>query len=193
MTRWQFGCDFQAWVLRMDKRTRGTMAARNNPDNDKDADAQGGGVQSVDRALQILEILAREGDAGVSEIAEEMGVHKSTVSRLVGSLVNRDLVRQNSERGKYQLGFGILRLASSIPGRLSVVHEAREVLEALAAQIQGNRQPGRAALKLRRQRGPGEGPLNAGHLRLGGQPDAPARNVQRQGSPCCPDNRRKEH
>ena len=61
------------------------MAARNDPD--KDADAQAGGVQSVDRALQILEILAREGDAGVSEIAEEMGIHKSTVSRLVGSLV----------------------------------------------------------------------------------------------------------
>lgn len=110
------------------------MAAPSTPDLDKDADAQGGGVQSVDRALQILEILARDGDAGVSEIAEEMGVHKSTVSRLVGSLVNRDMVRQNSERGKYRLGFGILRLASAIPGRLSVVHEAREVLEDLASE-----------------------------------------------------------
>lgn len=108
------------------------MAARNDPD--KGIDAQGAGVQSVDRALQILDILARAGDAGVSEIAEEMGVHKSTVSRLVGSLAGRELVRQNSERGKYQLGFGILRLASSIPGRLSVVHEAREMLESLAAQ-----------------------------------------------------------
>ncbi|WP_347109356.1 IclR family transcriptional regulator [Paenarthrobacter sp. S56] len=110
------------------------MAASSTPDIDKDPDAQGGGVQSVDRALQILEILARDGDAGVSEIAAEMGVHKSTVSRLVGSLVNRELVRQDSDRGKYQLGFGILRLASSIPGRLSVVHEAREVLESLAAR-----------------------------------------------------------
>lgn len=108
------------------------MAARNDPD--QGVDAQGGGVQSVDRALQILDILAREGDAGVSEIADEMGVHKSTVSRLMGSLVGRELVRQNSERGKYQLGFGILRLASSIPGRLSVVREARDVLESLAAR-----------------------------------------------------------
>ncbi|MFF2247018.1 IclR family transcriptional regulator [Arthrobacter sp. NPDC058130] len=108
------------------------MAARNDPD--QGVDAQGGGVQSVDRALQILDILAREGDAGVSEIAEEMGVHKSTVSRLMGSLVGREMVRQNSERGKFQLGFGILRLASSIPGRLSVVREARDVLESLAAR-----------------------------------------------------------
>jgi DNA-binding IclR family transcriptional regulator len=108
------------------------MAARNEPGADRDPDAQGGGVQSVDRALQIMEILARDGHAGVSEIAEEMGVHKSTVSRLLGSLVSREIVRQNSDRGKYQLGFGILRLASSIPGRLSLVREARPVLERLA-------------------------------------------------------------
>src|SRR5919205_3266275 len=110
------------------------MAARDAHLTDRDPDAQGGGVQSVDRALQILEILARDGHAGVSEIADEMGVHKSTVSRLIGSLVAREIVRQNHDRGKYQLGFGILRLASSIPGRLSLVHEARPVLESLADQ-----------------------------------------------------------
>lgn len=104
------------------------------PDTDGEA-GQSGGVQSVDRALTVLEILARDGHAGVSEIAEEMGIHKSTVSRLLGSLVSREMVHQNSERGKYQLGFGILRLASSIPGRLSLVREARPVLEALAEEF----------------------------------------------------------
>ncbi|MHA7263506.1 IclR family transcriptional regulator [Arthrobacter sp. TMN-37] len=114
------------------------MASNNSsgPDVDLDADAgQAGGVQSVDRAMAILEILARDGNAGVSEIAEEMGIHKSTASRLLGSLVAREMVHQNSERGKYQLGFGILRLASSIPGRLSLVQEARPVLEALADEF----------------------------------------------------------
>jgi DNA-binding IclR family transcriptional regulator len=112
------------------------MASNNDPESDGDGDGgQHGGVQSVDRALAVLEILARDGHAGVSEIAEEMGIHKSTVSRLLGSLVNREMVHQNSERGKYQLGFGILRLASSIPGRLSVVREARPVLEALAEEF----------------------------------------------------------
>ena len=111
------------------------MASNNDPEPDVDAEAgQHGGVQSVDRALAVLEILARDGHAGVSEIAEEMGIHKSTVSRLLGSLVSREMVHQNSERGKYQLGFGILRLASSIPGRLSLVREARPVLESLAEE-----------------------------------------------------------
>ncbi|WP_374200347.1 IclR family transcriptional regulator [Arthrobacter sp. M4] len=108
-----------------------------NYESEADVEAEGGqqgGVQSVDRALQVLEILARDGHAGVSEIAEEMGVHKSTVSRLLGSLVTREIVHQNSERGKYQLGFGVLRLASSIPGRLSLVREARPFLENLAEE-----------------------------------------------------------
>ncbi|SDT60671.1 DNA-binding transcriptional regulator, IclR family [Pseudarthrobacter equi] len=112
------------------------MASNNHPEPDADAESgPSGGVQSVERALAVLEILAREGQAGVSEIAEEMGIHKSTVSRLMGSLVSRDMVQQNSDRGKYQLGFGILRLASVIPGRLSLVHEARPVLEGLAAEF----------------------------------------------------------
>ncbi|MEE2522119.1 IclR family transcriptional regulator [Pseudarthrobacter sp. J75] len=109
------------------------MATNLDRESDVDAESgQHGGVQSVDRALAVLEILARDGHAGVSDIAEEMGIHKSTVSRLLGSLVAREIVHQNSERGKYQLGFGILRLASSIPGRLSLVREARPVLESLA-------------------------------------------------------------
>lgn len=108
--------------------------AINDIDADKGTNGQPGGVQSVDRALQILDILARDGHAGVSEIAEEMGVHKSTVFRLLESLLAREMVQQNTGRGKYQLGFGVLRLATSIPARLSLVREARPVLEDLAQQ-----------------------------------------------------------
>jgi DNA-binding IclR family transcriptional regulator len=108
--------------------------ARNDLDAQKNANGQAGGVQSVDRALQILEIISRDGHAGVSDIAEEMGVHKSTVFRLLESLAGPDMVQQNSGRGKYQLGFGILRLAASIPARLSLVREARPILEDLAHQ-----------------------------------------------------------
>jgi len=94
-----------------------------------------GGVQSVDRAVTALEILARSGGAGVSEVAAEIGVHKSTAFRLLAALEERGLVEQNHERGKYQLGFGILRLASAIPARLDLVRQARPVLDELAAQF----------------------------------------------------------
>ncbi|MBG0739718.1 IclR family transcriptional regulator [Paeniglutamicibacter antarcticus] len=118
------------------------MVADRSPDalpaglTDPESSSSRGGVQSVDRAITVLEILARTGGAGVSEIADEMGVHKSTASRLLSALDARDMAQQDHERGKYQLGFGILRLASSIPGRLNVAAEARPFLHALADKFQ---------------------------------------------------------
>ncbi|MCW2794537.1 IclR family transcriptional regulator [Nocardioides sp.] len=91
------------------------------------------GVQSVDRALTILEVLARGGEAGVTEIAAELGVHKSTAFRLVATLEAHRLVEQTGERGKYRLGFGILRLAGATSARLDVVQEARPLCRQLAA------------------------------------------------------------
>lgn len=91
-----------------------------------------GTVQSVDRALMILEILARDGEAGVTEIARHLGVHKSTASRLIDSLEGRDLVEQYDARGKYRLGIGILRLAGATTARLDVVQEARSLARSLA-------------------------------------------------------------
>jgi DNA-binding IclR family transcriptional regulator len=93
------------------------------------------GVQSVDRAVTILEILARRGTAGVSEVALDIGVHKSTAFRLLSALEGRALVEQTRERGKYRLGLGILRLASTVPGRLDLVGQGRPVCERLAAEF----------------------------------------------------------
>ena len=77
----------------------------------------------MDRALAVLEILARDGHAGVSNMAEEMGIHKSTVSRLLGALlVSRENMSSPEQlEREIPARYGILRLASSIPGRLSLV------------------------------------------------------------------------
>lgn len=91
-------------------------------------------VQSVDRAARILEILAGRDDAGVSDIAVELGVHKSTASRLMAALEARDLVRQDGTRGRYRLGIGVLRLAGATIARLDVVQQARPVCRDLAAR-----------------------------------------------------------
>jgi DNA-binding IclR family transcriptional regulator len=91
------------------------------------------GVQSVDRALTILEVLARIGEAGVTDIAGELGVHKSTAFRLVATLEGHRLVEQAGDRGKYRLGPGVLRLAGATAARLDVVQEARPVCRQLAA------------------------------------------------------------
>lgn len=92
----------------------------------------GGGVQSVDRAVTVLEILAQRGEAGVSEVAEAIDVHKSTAFRLLGALEAHGMVEQEGERGKYRLGFGIVRLAGAVTGRIDVTKHGRGICERLA-------------------------------------------------------------
>jgi DNA-binding IclR family transcriptional regulator len=90
-------------------------------------------VQSVDRALTILELLAHDGESSVTQIAGGLGVHKSTAFRLLATLEAHRLVEQVNDRGRYRLGVGNLRLAGATTARLDVVSEARPVCRQLAA------------------------------------------------------------
>jgi DNA-binding IclR family transcriptional regulator len=92
-------------------------------------------VQSVDRAIAILYLLAERGDAGVTEVAAALGVHKSTAFRLVAALEAGSLIEQDGERGKYHLGRGVLRLAGATAGRLELPTESRPVCRQLAADL----------------------------------------------------------
>jgi DNA-binding IclR family transcriptional regulator len=91
-------------------------------------------VQSVDRAFAVLQCLAG-GAAGVSEIAERTELPKSTVSRLLGTLVDLGAVEQSEVLGVYGLGELIIELsASASPGR-NLVSLARPHLVELVEQI----------------------------------------------------------
>ena len=69
----------------------------------------------------------------MTEIANELGVHKSTAFRLVATLEAHRLVEQTEDRGKYRLGVGLLRLAGATTARLDLVQEARPVCRQLAS------------------------------------------------------------
>ena len=92
-------------------------------------------VQSVDRAVAILYLLAERGGAGVTAIATQLGVHKSTAFRLIAALENGHLIEQDGDRGKYHLGRGILRLAAATVARLELPTESRSVCRRLATEL----------------------------------------------------------
>ncbi|GGS47388.1 IclR family transcriptional regulator [Planobispora rosea] len=67
-------------------------------------------VQSVDRALDLLEALAGHGgEAGISELAAATGLPYGTIHRLLRTLLDRGYVRQESDR-RYALGGALVRL-----------------------------------------------------------------------------------
>jgi IclR family acetate operon transcriptional repressor len=89
-------------------------------------------VQSVDRTLDVLESLAsRRGATGISELSGLVGLHVSTVHRLLATLVDRGYVRQDPESSRYHLGSRIFTLASAADLHLDLRLVARPYLERL--------------------------------------------------------------
>lgn len=98
------------------------------------AGGSSGTVQSVDRALRVLEILSRRGRMGVTEVAAEIGVHKSNAHRMLATLVEHGLAEQEPETEKYRLGFGLVGLASAVTAEIDVVRNARATSQSLSEE-----------------------------------------------------------
>lgn len=85
--------------------------------------------QTVDRALSILPLLA-EGPADLGQVADRLGVHKSTALRLLRTLHEHGLVyRQQDQR--YRLGARLIALAQEAVENLDVREVAHPHLAAL--------------------------------------------------------------
>lgn len=93
-------------------------------------------VQSVTRAITILEFLAGNEWSGVTEVGGELGVHKSTASRLLNTLESRGLVEQHFESGKYRLGLGLVHLANAVTHGPDITRQAAHGCQWLARQTE---------------------------------------------------------
>jgi IclR family acetate operon transcriptional repressor len=80
-------------------------ATEPKPAADHDAEQRDGGVQSVDRALSIMETLA-EDDQGyrLSDLAIRTGLSTSTVHRLLATLETRRFVQFDRAESKWHVG-----------------------------------------------------------------------------------------
>ncbi len=91
-------------------------------------------VQSIERAFAVLSALA-DGPVGVTEVAEHVELPKSTVARLLASLVREGAVEQEPGGTRYRVGSRIVTLAATVLPTRSMVVLARPELEALALSI----------------------------------------------------------
>jgi DNA-binding IclR family transcriptional regulator len=69
-------------------------------------------VRAVERALDILLCFSRQTpELSMTQIAEQIGIHKSTVHRLLATLEARRFVQRDPETGIYRLGIRLLQMA----------------------------------------------------------------------------------
>jgi len=92
-------------------------------------------VRSVDRAVAILDLLARDGWLAGAEVARHLGVHRSTALRLLSTLERHALVERDPRTSKYRLGRRLPQLASVVTGELDLRFVARPVCEHLAGAV----------------------------------------------------------
>lgn len=91
-------------------------------------------IQSVARAIDVLMVLV-DGPRHLGAIAEQVGLPKGTVHRLLMTLRHKGLVIQDGHSGSYMLGSGCFALVDGVMrGRVSVVARARPIMQELAAK-----------------------------------------------------------
>ncbi len=89
-------------------------------------------IQSLARGLKILELMGTSSDGvSVTELADRLGIDKSSVSRLVRTLANYGFAEQDAVSRRYHLGPQLVRLSRSLLTRMPLRDAAKPFLREL--------------------------------------------------------------
>ncbi|MGM7669852.1 IclR family transcriptional regulator [Microbacterium sp. A93] len=79
---------------------------------------------TVDKAMRILEALAdAPGGLALGELVNMLGTHRAPLYRILRSLEGVGYISRRPSDRRYELGFGLKRLAQRVPDRLKEVFE----------------------------------------------------------------------
>jgi len=89
-------------------------------------------IKSLARGLTVLKIMAEvDQSIGITNLADKLGVNKSTVSRMVQTLMNHGFVEKSTDGRSYQLGPALVQLSRVVINRLKLRETANPFLTQL--------------------------------------------------------------
>ncbi|MBA2875865.1 IclR family transcriptional regulator [Thermaerobacillus caldiproteolyticus] len=92
-------------------------------------------VKSVSRALDIISIVSSKKDGlGVTEISKQMDINKSSVYRILSTLVQYGYIEQDKETDRYKLGYKFLEISSKLLESIDLRKEAKPYLQELESE-----------------------------------------------------------
>ncbi|WLD94452.1 IclR family transcriptional regulator [Alkalihalobacillus sp. AL-G] len=92
-------------------------------------------VKSVSRALDIINIVSmKKTGCGVTEIANQIDINKSSVYRILTTLEKYGYIEQDLDSEKYKLGYQFLDISSRLLESIDLRTEAKPFLEELESQ-----------------------------------------------------------
>lgn len=109
------------------------MSPEESPDTTANGDTKGTSV--IVNAIAVLRTFsADEPLLGVTEIANRVGLHKSTVSRILSTFEQEHLVERDPETRRFRLGLGLIAVAGPLLAELEERRVAYPVLRELTEQ-----------------------------------------------------------
>lgn len=93
-------------------------------------------LSTLDKGLRVLEALAqsRSGSESLTSLSRALGMHRTTVFRMLGTLRARGYVTRESDSDRYRLGVRVLSLAAAVLDDIDVRQVARPTLEGLGRE-----------------------------------------------------------
>ncbi len=96
-------------------------------------------IQAVDNSIDVLEAFKKDqGELGVTELSQTVGLHKNNIFRLLATLQSRGYIEQNIKSGNYRLGSKILELGHAYTRHSGLINIAQNVLQDLTRDINEN-------------------------------------------------------
>jgi len=91
--------------------------------------------QSLERGLEALLFLASRKSVGVTELAKELDINKSTAFRILETLQKHNMAEKNKETSKYKLGPALLKLSQQLYKNLNILSIAKPMLSAYSIEV----------------------------------------------------------
>ncbi len=96
-------------------------------------------IQSLERGLNILIILGNaRSPMTLNEIAEHFSIDRSSVFRLIGTLVSSGFVRQDAETKRYTLGYRVLELSGAFSEQSHIESLIRPIMKSVCEATKQN-------------------------------------------------------
>lgn len=96
-------------------------------------------VQTLEKALDIMDILFREGTnegLGISDLSRKLGIGKSTIHRILDTLVAYGYIEKADESTRYRLGWKLFEIGNVVPRQRNLNNFDTKILQELCNKYQ---------------------------------------------------------
>lgn len=92
--------------------------------------------KALENGIAVLEFISGKRACTVTEIANALGINKSTVSRIIKTFIQKDMVEVNKLSGMYSVGPAILQMSNNYYKGRNILGHIKGIMEALCRQVE---------------------------------------------------------